>query len=138
MNTAQDVIDRASEWVGEHYPEATGAEWDQRLTDAVADIEAIDALTTDPTEEYRPLSHHVVLELNTSVADGLVYATLTVGGNVRYSDGWYPREEAVRLALATRIEQVTEAHALGLLDAGERDERLAATRAAATRLGVAL
>ncbi len=45
----QGQRDRAIEWTSEHYPDATGAEWDERYDAALADIVEIDA-TSDATK----------------------------------------------------------------------------------------
>lgn len=39
----QDIIDRANEWVSEHYPELDGQEYDAKLSEACAEISAIDS-----------------------------------------------------------------------------------------------
>ena len=42
MTPTQDQIDRAHEWVVERYPDATNAEHETHLADALRDIVAID------------------------------------------------------------------------------------------------
>jgi hypothetical protein len=41
---AQDVWDRAREWVNENHPEVDGAEWDRLVGEVATDILAIDEL----------------------------------------------------------------------------------------------
>ena len=42
-NFSQDIIDRANEWLSEHYPELDGPEYDAKLLEVCSEISSIDA-----------------------------------------------------------------------------------------------
>lgn len=59
-NIAQHVIDRASEWVSENYPELEGGEFDKAVEKAAKEIAAIDAANDRAEALGVPAYHHKV------------------------------------------------------------------------------